>query len=62
MGDGVLAKGDTGTCDEDLRLGERTALSFGMSPWRAPKERNVIRTLLDCDNYPNSGSYKRMHE
>lgn len=36
MGDGVLAKGDTGTCDEDLRLGERTALSFGMSPWRAP--------------------------
>lgn len=45
MGDGVLAKGDTGTCDEDLRLGERTALSFGMSPWRAPKERNVIRTF-----------------
>ena len=45
VGEGVLARGDTGTCVEDFRLGERTALNFGIRPCRDP-ERNYIKIEL----------------
>jgi len=40
VGEGVLAKGDTGTCADDFLLGERTARNFGISPWSVPKKTN----------------------
>lgn len=39
MGEGVLARGDTGTCVEDFLLGERTARNFGISPCNVPKRK-----------------------
>lgn len=39
VGEGVLARGDTGTWVDDFLLGERTARNFGISPWRVPGRR-----------------------
>ena len=41
VGEGVLAKGDTGTCAEDFLLGERTARNFGIRPWSVPKKTKI---------------------
>lgn len=46
VGEGVLARGDTGTCADDFLLGERTARSFGIIPCRVPNRREKIR--LGC--------------
>ena len=44
MGEGVLARGDTGTCVEDFLLGERTARNFGISPCNVPTRKKKRQT------------------
>lgn len=47
VGDGVRARGDTGTCTADFLLGDRTALNLGINPWREPAQvRNVRNDKL----------------